>query len=150
MRRSKIPYRSLDHTLKAMAVQIKDSLEFADRFLPQTTSVDEIWRILKDNLTYKHDPPGVELLQSFPSLMQDNYWGVPGSGDCDCFTIAAIACAVVRGFPARAVVVGNSKEAPSHIYAELWDGNKWVIFDLVNTTLGETKDYKFVQTIKVH
>jgi len=150
MRRGKIPYKSLDHTLKAMAVQIHDSLDYADKFLPLETSVDEIWRILKDNLVYKHDPPGVELLQSFPTLMEDNYWGIPGAGDCDCFTIAAISCAVVRGFPSRAVVVGNVKEAPSHIYAELWDGSKWVIFDLVNTTLGEAKSYKYVQRLKVH
>jgi hypothetical protein len=150
MRKGKIPYKSLDHTLKAMAVQIKDSLDYADKFLPVETSVDEIWRILKDNLVYKHDPPGVELLQSFPTLMEDNYWGTPGAGDCDCFTIAAISCAVVRGFPSRAVVVGNVKEAPSHIYAELWDGGKWVIFDLVNTTLGEAKSYKYVQRLKVH
>lgn len=150
MRKGKEPYKSLDHTLKAMAVQIQDSLDYADKFLPIETSVDEIWRILKDNLVYKHDPPGIELLQSFPTLMEDNYWGVPGAGDCDCFTIAAISCAVVRGFPSRAVVVGNSKEAPSHIYAELWDGRKWVIFDLVNTTLGEAKGYKYVQRLKVH
>jgi len=150
MRKGKIPYKSLDHTLKAMAVQIADSLDYADKFLPVETSVDEIWRILKDNLIYKNDPPGVELLQSFPTLMEDNYWGTPGAGDCDCFTIAAISCAVVRGFPSRAVVVGNVKEAPSHIYAELWDGSKWVIFDLVNTTLGEAKSYKYVQRLKVH
>lgn len=150
MRKEKIPYRSLDHTLKMMAVQIHDSLDYADKFLPQNTSVDEIWRILKDNLIYKHDPPGIELLQSFPSLMEDNYWGVPGAGDCDCFTIAAISCAVVRGFPARAVVVGNTKEAPTHIYAELWDGSKWVIFDLVAPTLGDTKRYKVVTKLKVH
>ena len=27
-------------------------------------------------LTYKNDPPGIELLQSVPTLFENNYWGV--------------------------------------------------------------------------
>jgi len=105
---------------------------------------------LKDNLTYKNDPPGIELLQSFPSLMNDNYWGVPGAGDCDCFTIAALACAAARNIPARAVIVGNNSEAPSHIYAQMWDGSRWIDFDLVSSDYGVTKPYKYKQTLKLH
>ncbi len=114
------------------------------------TTPKEIWFILKDNLVYKNDPPGIELLQSFPSLMNDNYWGIPGAGDCDCFTIAALACAAARGIPARAVIVGNSSEAPTHVYAQLWDGSRWIDFDLVSSDYGVTKPYKHKQTLKLH
>ena len=108
MRTGKMPYKNLVHTLQMMAKQINESVEFADQFIPMVTTPQEIWFVLKDNLTYKNYPPGIELLQSFPSLMNDNYWGIPGAGDCDCFTIAALACAAARSIPARAVIVGNS------------------------------------------
>jgi len=152
MRSEKQKYRSLAHTIEMIGVQVRDSLDYAKSFVPRYTSIDELWRILKDNLVYKHDPPGVELLQSFPSLMNDNYWGIPGAGDCDCFTIAALSCAWVSGFPCRAVVVGNSSEAPSHIYAEVFDRDKqkWVIFDLVNDSIGVTKYYRYKTIIRIH
>ena len=140
------------HTIEMIGVQVRDSLDYAQNFMPRYTNVDELWRILKDNVVYKHDPPGIELLQSFPSLMNDNYWGMPGAGDCDCFTIAALSCAYVSGIPARAVVVGNNPEAPSHIYAEVFDKEKgkWVIFDLVNENLGITKQYRYKTIIRLH
>lgn len=133
-----------------MAVQIRDSIDFANDFLPARTTSLEIWSILKDNLIYKNDPPGIELLQSFPSLMNDNYWGIPGAGDCDCFVIAALACAKARGIPARAVIVGNSSNNPTHIYCQMFDGSKYIDFDLVSSTYGTTKAYKNKQIIKLH
>jgi hypothetical protein len=93
-----MPYKNLMYTLQMMGKQVAESVQFADQFLPRATTPKEIWFILKDNLVYKNDPPGIELLQSFPSLMNDNYWGIPGAGDCDCFTIAALACAAARRY----------------------------------------------------
>ena len=150
MRTSKTAYKSLRHTIDMMSRQVADSIEFANDFLPARTTCQEIWYILKDNLSYRNDPPGIELLQSFPSLMEDNYWGIPGAGDCDCFTIAALACARARGIPARAVIVGNSSQAPTHIYCQLFDGSKFIDFDLVSSSYGTTKAYKNKQIIKLH
>lgn len=133
-----------------MAVQVRDSIDFANDFLPARTTSLEIWSILKDNLIYKNDPPGIELLQSFPSLMNDNYWGIPGAGDCDCMTIAALSCAKARKIPARAVIVGNSSQAPTHIYCQLFDGVQFIDFDLVSSHYGTTKAYKNKQIIKLH
>lgn len=148
--RTKYVYKSLGDTLKQMSAQIAESVSYADHFVPKSTTPQEIWYILKDNLVYKNDPPGIELLQSFPSLMEDNYWGTPGMGDCDCFTIAACACAVARGIPVRCVIVGNDRQAPSHIYCQMfWEG-KWIDFDLVNSDYGYTKPYKYKQILNVH
>jgi len=145
-----MPYKNLAHTLKMMARQVAESVEFADRFLPYHTTPQEIWSILKDNLIYRNDPPGVELLQSFPSLMNDNYWGTPGAGDCDCFTIAALACAAARDIPARVVIVGNNAEAPTHIYCQYLVNGRYIDFDLVSSDYGTTKPYKYRQTLKLH
>ena len=148
--RMKVPYRSLGHTIKMMQKQIEESLEYAHDFIPRNTTAKELFFILRQNTTYKHDPPGVELLQSFPSMMQDNYHGIPGAGDCDCFTIAAIACCVEAGIPCRIVIVGNSKAAPTHVYAEVLDQGKWMPFDLVNPYYGHTKKYKYKHIINVY
>ena len=148
--RMKYKYKSLKDTIDKIGQQIAYSVDYANDFLPSHTSPKEIWSILKDNTIYKHDPPGVELLQSFPSLMDDNYWGTPGMGDCDCFTIAAVSCAVARGIPVRCVLVGNHSDMPSHIYCQMFDGSAWIDFDLVNSDYGYTKPYKYKQILNVH
>jgi hypothetical protein len=148
--RTKYQYKSLGDTLRQMSAQIAESVSYADAFMPRSTNTLEMWSILKDNLVYKNDPPGIELLQSFPSLMEDNYWGEPGAGDCDCFTIAACACAVARGIPVRCVIVGNDPKAPSHIYCQMWEDGRWIDFDLVHSDYGFTKPYKYKQILKVH
>ena len=116
MRTGKTNYVSLADTIAKMGMQVRDSLNYADSYLTYNVTPKEIFHILKQNTTYKHDPVGVELLQSMPSLMDDNYWGHSGWGDCDCFSIAGIASCIVRGYKTRYVVVGNDRNAPSHIY----------------------------------
>lgn len=149
MRTGKLPYKNLAHTIKMMQRQIDHSLDYASGFIPANTNARELFWILRQNTVYKNDPPGVELLQSMPSLFEDNYWGIAGAGDCDCFTITATACAVVAEIPARIILVGNSAQAPSHVYNELYDGGKWVPFDLVNPYYGLTKPYTHKKIISV-
>jgi hypothetical protein len=146
----KIPYKNIRHTISMMQKQIEESLDYAEDFTPRDTTPKELFWIMRQNLTYKNDPPGVELLQSFPSMMEDNYHGTPGAGDCDCFTIAAVACCKAAGIPCRIVIVGNSPAAPSHVYCEVADGGEWVPFDLVNPWYGHTKKYAYKKIIDVY
>ncbi len=148
--RIKIPYQNIGHTIEMLQKQIENSLDFAHEFAPGEHDPKHLFHLLKNNTTYKNDPPGVELLQSFPSLINDNYWGIPGAGDCDCFTIAAVACCVENDIPVRIVIVGNSSIAPSHIYCEVIYKGKWTAFDLVNNYFGETKKYKYEKIINVY
>ena len=146
----KIPYKNIGHTIDMMGRQIEESLDFAEDFVPANCTPKELFWILRQNTTYRNDPPGVELLQSMPSMFEDNYWGIPGAGDCDCFTITAVACCVAAGIPCRIVIVGNSSAAPSHVYCEVLDEGKWVPFDLVNPYYGETKNYTNKKIINVY
>ena len=148
--RIKIPYKNIGHTIEMLQKQIENSLDFAHEFAPGEQDPKHLFHLLKNNTTYKNDPPGVELLQSFPSLINDNYWGIPGAGDCDCFTIAAVACCVENNIPVRIVIVGNSSIAPSHIYCEVIYKGQWTAFDLVNNYFGETKKYKYEKIINVY
>jgi transglutaminase-like putative cysteine protease len=104
---------------------------------------------LNKTLPTKTTHPAWELLQRMESLFEDNYHGVSGAGDCDCFTIAAVACAVANDIPVRICIVGNSPKGPSHVYCEMKENGKWVAFDLVNAFYGETKPYKYKKIIAV-
>jgi len=147
--RTRIPYKNIKHTVSMMQRQISESLDYAAGFVPRDTDPKELFWILRQNTVYKNDPPGVELLQSMHSLFEDNYWGIPGAGDCDCFTITATACAVVSEIPTRIILVGNSPSAPSHVYNEVLDRNKWRPFDLVNEYYEQTRPYKYKKVIQV-
>lgn len=142
-------YTTLQRTLDGMQVQIQDSLSYARNFVPRGETPRSLFTLLKQHTTYRHDPPGVELLQSMPTLMHNNFYGIPGAGDCDCFTITAVACCVVENIPVRIVIVGNTANTPTHVYCEVLDGGRYVAFDLVNEFYGETKKYKYLYRIKV-
>lgn len=147
--RTKYRYKSLADTLEQMGKQVFMSLNFAQDFIPRIKNPAELFWILKNNVVYKNDPVGIELLQTLPSLMEDNFWGIPGAGDCDCFTIAALACCKVRDIPVRVVLVGNDRMAPTHIYTEVLDEKRWVPFDLVAPQYGITKPYKYKEIVNV-
>jgi len=132
-----------------MGRQIEDSLDYASGFVMAGTTPSALFSMLKTLTTYKNDPPGVELLQSMPSLFMNNFWGKSGAGDCDCFSITTVACCKVLNIPCRLVLVGNSPKAPSHVYVEVKDKGGWVPFDLVNTFYGETKKYRYISTINI-
>lgn len=147
--RYKKPYQNIRHTMREFGRQVAASIPYAEQWMPVGLTPRQMFHILKQNTVYKNDPPGVELLQSMPSLMEDNYWGIPGAGDCDCFTIAAVACAVANDIPVRIVIVGNHSDGPSHVYCEMKDNGSWVPFDLVNAFYGETKAYGHKKIISV-
>jgi len=143
-------YTTLQRTLDAMQAQIEDSLSFARNFVPRGETPRSLFTLLKQHTTYRHDPPGVELLQSMPTLMHNNFYGIPGAGDCDCFVIAAVSSCVVEKIPVRIVVVGNTRKNPTHVYCEVLDGGRWTAFDLCSPFYGETKKYRYLSRINVN
>ena len=142
-------YTTLQRTLDMMQIQIEDSLSFARNFVPRGETPRSLFALLKAHTTYRHDPPGVELLQSMKTLMNNNFYGIPGAGDCDCFCIAAVSCCVVENIPVRIVVVGNTAKNPTHVYCEVMDGGRWTAFDLCSPFYGDTKKYRYLSIIKV-
>lgn len=143
-----VPYENLTHTLKCIKLQIQDSIPFADKFIPTNIkSPVELFYFLKENTTYKKDPQGIELIQTFQTLIKNG-----GKGDCDCFTVTALAACYVCDFkPLYVTIVSNNRFSPTHIYAEVYDRNKAEIlpFDLTNPTYGIERSYKFKQRILI-
>jgi hypothetical protein len=145
-------YKSLEETLRCIKLQAKDSFDFARSFLPPGEMTGkQIFDFLKQHIVYKNDPPGIELLQSFQTLCSiKNKHGIYGAGDCDCFTIAALACLHVKGFKNIGIVLtGRSKNSPVHIYAYIQNKSLIIPFDLTNKKYGYERPYPYKQKIPV-
>lgn len=146
-----VPYKNLAHTLKSLKIQVIDSLPHIEKYIPSDIkNPEELFDYLKDHVVYRKDPKGVELLQTVQTLMDGAYWGEPGHGDCDCFTILTLAACEYLGFkPVFVCLVSNSRMSPSHIYTEVWDNNKkrFCVFDLTNPYYDMERSYKYKQTL---
>jgi hypothetical protein len=144
-------YKSLQHTIKCLKKQVIDSLPYIAKYVPSDISTpEELFYFLKDLITYKKDPPGVELLQSVQTLFDNNFHGKSGHGDCDCFTILALASFEHLGFdPSQVALAGRSEFKPSHIYTRVWDKkkNRYAVFDLTNPYYDMERKYNYKQYI---
>lgn len=153
-------YRSLIDTLNQIDKQIQRSLRFARHWTARQTELtgtdindpQALYKALKNVLHYKKDPEKIELLQTMQSLMLDNYWGRPGYGDCDCFTITACSCLLVTGYPTGYTLYGNGAQ-PTHIASDVYVKNygrlQRIPFDLVAPEIGRVRDYRWSRSYKV-
>lgn len=146
----KKPYVDINDTLRHIKIQVMDSMEYAREVCPRFTDPEQLFYWLKENTTYENDPKGVELLQTFQTMMENNFHGITGAGDCDCFTIATIACMAANGWK-RGIhinLVGRSKLYPVHIYTDIdWNGKRKVL-DLTNPRYNQERDnYRYTQRL---
>jgi len=140
------PYEDINETMRYVKVQIVDSIPFALKTCPEFDSPRELFYWLKDQVEYQEDPPGYELLQTMQTLFRTGY------GDCDCFTIAAVACMIANNWDNISIdLVGRSKLAPVHIYSDIiWQGERCVL-DLTNFDYDQERDgYKYIQRLPVN
>lgn len=146
----KVPYKNIDQTLKGIHTQVIDSLDYCANNMPVYPDPVSMFYGLKQLIKYHNDPPGVELLQSVPTLFDNNYWGISGAGDCDCFSILVLSMALVHNFgPQRVVLCGRSKMAPVHIFTQIKVNGTWKTLDLTRPLYNTHKPYKFYQHIPV-
>ena len=124
-----------------------EGIEYMKKQLPGYLSEPrDLFYYLKDRVTYKHDPKGIELIHTPKSLFEDNYHGVQGAGDCDDFTMLSIAALKAMGLPEakiKIVLTGRSKTVPRHIYLSVNN----TPFDLTNDLYGEERTYPYKQEI---
>jgi hypothetical protein len=146
-----VKYRNLAQTLGFIKRQADASLAYASKMAQQSNPYD-LYYYLKSQVTYKHDRPGIEQLQKLQTLLGDaNVHGVPGLGDCDCFTIALLALCKANNFtPAGAVLAGHYANKARHIYNYCTYGGKLVYLDLTESEPGQLRPYKFRQEVKFY
>lgn len=145
-----LKYKDINQVLRAIRTQVIDSYDYYLQKMPMFDSPEQMFNSLKTMVTYKHDPPGIELLQSVQTLFSDNYWGIAGAGDCDCFSILILTACQCHGWTdQRIVLAGRSKAAPVHIWTEVYFDGDWHAMDLTQPYYNTTRDYPLVQYLEV-
>lgn len=143
-----MPYQDLNHALKLFRGQVSESIPYAINELPPLDTPEQIFNYLKLRTKYKKDPKGRELFQTLPTLLENNWHGITGHGDCDCFTIAALAVLLANGFKDCGIVlVGRNPLVPVHIYAYVDYKGKREYLDLTNRVYNYERFYPFKQHI---
>lgn len=147
-------YRSLEQVLMGLKQQVKDSMPAA-RSLGIYGTPEEIFYQLKKITTYYNDPEGNELLQETATLLNlngRNYHGLPGYGDCDCFTITALAVLLAAGYRNLFVIIAgrSDQQPPVHIFPQVYLKNKGRLFtfDLTQDKFNTQRFYPFYQRLK--
>ena len=147
-------YRSLEQVLLAIKTQVIDSLPAAES-LNITGTPEEIFYKLKAITTYYEDPEGNELLQETATLLNlngRNYHGLAGYGDCDCFTITALAVLHSAGYRNLFItIVGrSSQQPPVHIFPSVFLKNRERLysFDLTQDKFNTVRSYPYYQRLK--
>jgi hypothetical protein len=140
-------YKTLKDVLYQIAIQAKKDINYMGKKIPfYVRTAQELFFYLKSVTIYRDDPPDVELLQRPKSLFEKNFYGIPGMGDCDCFTILGIASLLALNYELTeidVILVGRSNKDAVHIYLQVCGEN----FDLTNETFGIARKYPYLQTI---
>jgi len=145
----KIPFENINQTLKGIHTQVCDSLEYCANEMPVYDNPLQMYYGLLPLVKYKNDPPGIELLQSVPTLFDNNYWGISGAGDCDCMSILVLSMCAVHGWSRQRIVLcGRTKSYPVHIFTEVFYKGKWHTMDLTRKLYNTHKEYKFYQLLE--
>ncbi len=150
MAQRKEPYQNINQVLKAMREQIIESLNYCIEELPQFDNPEQLFDFCKAITVYHKDPHGIELLQSVPTMLDNNYHGIAGAGDCDCFTILTIALCKAQAWNDNYIVlVGRKKVAPVHVYSAVRHNGKLYTLDLTNPYPNIERDYPYRQFVKL-
>ena len=144
------PYKDINDTVRHIRLQVEHSIPFAAEVCPTFDHPAQLFRWLKDRLIYRKDPNGRELLQTMQTLWHGEYYGIPGAGDCDCFSITALACCYIQEWrgPLWIKLAGRSKSAPVHIWSGIdWNGKEYAV-DLTNKTPDHERHYPIIQRLE--
>jgi hypothetical protein len=146
----RVPYTDINATMEGIRTQVLDSLFYCKNEMPRFKDPESMFNNLRQMITYKNDPPGVELLQTVGTLFNDNYHGIPGAGDCDCFSILVLSMCVVHGWnDQRIILAGRTKLAPVHIWTQVKFNGVWYDMDLTQTYFNTSRKYKYIQKMNV-
>jgi len=137
-------YKSLDDTIYWIVEQAKVGAPYMVQF-PTFKNPCEIFNYFKKLVTFKYDPKGVELIQNPYTLLENNYHGISGAGDCDCFSTLIISYCMAKKIPCSILLFGKSKKSAQHISVDV----NGVNVDLTNPKCDLIRPYNYYQKIPV-
>lgn len=146
-------YKDLNTTLYWLVQQALTSIPYCIEKWGNKNSIEEIFVIGSQNLKYKNDKKGIEQIQSVGTMMENNIHGIPGAGDCDCFSTFLIAMLLANGYNSNDVYIylqGRTKKFPSHILIMYKSKGNPIYMDLTEKHLGQKRSYKFYDIIPIN
>jgi hypothetical protein len=147
--KKKYIYKSLADTLIQLKKQAIESIPYCYDLTANIDNPEQLFEYLKTIITYKRDPPGIELLQTAKTLIENNWHGQSGYGDCDCFSILSLACLYCIGENNLfTIVAGQSDKSPSHIYTGFLKHGTFYDFDLTTDYFNVSRPYKYRKILK--
>jgi hypothetical protein len=132
-------YTSLHRTLEAMQLQIEDSLDYAREFVPRGQSPSSLFWLLKQHTTYRHDPPGVELLQSMPTLWSATIGECLAPGIATALLLRRLRAVLWKGSPAALHLWATAQTARRTSTARLWTAAAGLRLTLWPRIMGKQK-----------
>ena len=136
------PYRTVQ-LIETQAAS-PENVSYAQKHFAGLNNGAQIWNKVKPLVTFKKDPPTVEVIQGITSFFNPdkNIHSLSGAGDCDCFTSVLASICKANKLPYNYIIQGNSK--PSHIAISI----NGYICDLTNNQPNYLRPYQKTQTIK--
>lgn len=147
--KKKYIYKNLADTLIQLKNQAIESIPYCYELTSEIDTPEQLFEYLKSITQFHRDPPGIELLQTAKTLFENNYHGIPGAGDCDCFTVLSLASLYSIGKTNLfTIVAGQSEKSPSHIYAGFFENGTFYDFDLTTDYFNLSRPYKYRKILK--
>lgn len=151
MAKLKRKYKDINDTLRLIKRQVIDGLDYALEDCPQFSSPSQLFNWFMVRTKYKDDPKNIELIQCLPTLLTfNNEHGIPGRGDCDCFTTGLLTLLIANDYEdINVVLAGRTSKCPVHIWCEVKYNGKWYALDRTNGAFDKTRYYPLTQRIPV-
>lgn len=142
------PYEDINTVLYWLIEQAKAGVPYCEEKFPKFNDPAQMFQYFNKRVTYRNDPPKVELIQSPGTLFEANEHGISGAGDCDCFVTLLLSCAWANGWYDNYIVLyGRSKKWPSHIsFMTRFNGRDYYM-DLTEKRFNSERDYPLKQIL---
>lgn len=140
-------YKDIDTVVYWIIQQAISGIPYCINSFPQMSNPCEIYDYFRSIIKFQYDPKGIELIQHPYTLFENNYHGIRGAGDCDCFSTLLLSYAMAQKiYPVSIMLYGRTKKQPTHIAIKMKD----TIVDLTMSRCNCERDYKYFQELQIN
>lgn len=144
-------YTDINEVLYWIVEQALAGVPYCRDTFPHFDNPAEMYYYFNRRVTFHDDPQGIELIQSPYTLFEDNFFGIPGAGDCDCFVTLLLSACWANGWPyINILLYGRTKQRPSHISMCVEIGDRLYYMDLTEKKFDVERPYPYRQKLPLY
>jgi len=143
-------YDDINDVLYWLVEQAQVGIPYCLDAFPPFKDPAEMYYYFLNRVTYHDDPIRKELIQGPCTLFEENFYGIPGAGDCDCFVTLLLASCWANGWTRVYILLyGKTKQRPTHISMCVdFDGRTYYM-DLTEKKFDVERFYPYRQKLPV-